>query len=564
MVLITLYPNMTQDVYSPSKVSLTRNKKGTPEVEMVNESSPPKQNIPLPEAITTVKKSNVGNPSMLPPFFPVTTLFEASGVSVYHPKISSRPNNTRRFLPLKNNRANHFNDCLTQSKPSETASLSVSDDESSTISSLSFDSKSTKSTHSFDSSCTKSAQGDFVFEILMNFFYLSPISVRTYCKLKLVKRSSFQRWLSESTIQNFWDPSSMKFNASALVISQLATEYATSAAYKNTTLIERERIDPKLEQERRKDGSVIITGGIAKNMFEIKQDDQLMEQENGKRQRIRLLGNNSEANHPLIQEILLNYIDQRTLSEISIREFIETSYPDEISKSTLSRWLNQSGIAPLMAGTVTKDIAAAAKATVWEWLKSKENEHQMNCHRMGVANRHLTDTEECVLLKTVQSLGTMTHGITIGSFRKMAGQMINFNSKDQLPSRSYLYDLRSRHPEYPLFLRQPKWLDQARATQANEHVRNAYFTEIEELVKTLKETGKAPWRSPAEIPSSCIFNMDEVGLDTSKGLGKIFVCPNKNKLVQTNSFLQTKEGDKMSRHITICLTSCANGERLIF
>ena len=53
--------------------------------------------------------------------------------------------------------------------------------------------------------------------------------------------------------------------------------------------------------------------------------------------------------------------------------------------------------------------------------------------------------------------------------------------------------------------------------------------------------------------------MDEVAIDLTKHTNKVFVADNSCKSIPT--FLQTPEGDsKMNRHITVCVTTCANGK----
>ena len=69
--------------------------------------------------------------------------------------------------------------------------------------------------------------------------------------------------------------------------------------------------------------------------------------------------------------------------------------------------------------------------------------------------------------------------------------------------------------------------------------------------------GHVGWKSYQEIPKDNIFNMDEVGNDTTKHRSKI-VADKMNILARM--FQRTPEGDgKMNMHITACITTCANG-----
>jgi len=67
--------------------------------------------------------------------------------------------------------------------------------------------------------------------------------------------------------------------------------------------------------------------------------------------------------------------------------------------------------------------------------------------------------------------------------------------------------------------------------------------------------GKVPWRHYKDIPNECLYNMDELATDTMKHKQK--VIGDKNR---TRTFIITPEGDgKMNHHVTVCLTSCADG-----
>ena len=71
--------------------------------------------------------------------------------------------------------------------------------------------------------------------------------------------------------------------------------------------------------------------------------------------------------------------------------------------------------------------------------------------------------------------------------------------------------------------------------------------------------GHVGWKSYQEIPKDNIFNMDEVGNDTTKHRSKI-VADKMNILARM--FQRTPEGDgKMNMHITACLTTRADGKR---
>lgn len=284
---------------------------------------------------------------------------------------------------------------------------------------------------------------------------------------------------------------------------------------------------------------------------------------------VRRVGNKSQDNDPTIKYILASYLQHRRRRRNGTRLDAFLDLNPQISRATLYRWLSDSGISAYLNYHDDMDERTFHEVTD-KWLETKYNSHQYNCHKLGSDNRIFTDDEEGCMVNHLKNLGDAGHGCTNIDFAKMAADCMSYKPEDTnephviIPSRKLLNSIKSRHPECALNLRAPKMLDDARARQANEDVRDVHFMKIEQLVIRLYEAGIAPWSSPSEIPPECIYNMDEVGLDTAKGNDKIYISTSKNSSLQTNSFLRTKEGDKMSRHITLCLATCANGKILFF
>jgi len=76
----------------------------------------------------------------------------------------------------------------------------------------------------------------------------------------------------------------------------------------------------------------------------------------------------------------------------------------------------------------------------------------------------------------------------------------------------------------------------------------------------LYATGKIPWKTYSDILAEAIFNMDELGNDTTKHSYQ--KTPTGSEKVNTTcTFMQTSEGDgHMPWHITICLTTHGDGK----
>jgi hypothetical protein len=99
-------------------------------------------------------------------------------------------------------------------------------------------------------------------------------------------------------------------------------------------------------------------------------------------------------------------------------------------------------------------------------------------------------------------------------------------------------------------------IDIARAEKANEDTRDTMFMKLDEYVYLLYRMGMSPWERWADVPARNKYNMDEVGTDTTKRRKRVYA---------EESFLPlfriTAEGDgKMNRHITLCITTRADGE----
>jgi len=64
-------------------------------------------------------------------------------------------------------------------------------------------------------------------------------------------------------------------------------------------------------------------------------------------------------------------------------------------------------------------------------------------------------------------------------------------------------------------------LDTKRAQQATADIRDAVFCKLNSYVKMLFAMKKIPWQTYEEIPSHSIYNMDELGNDTTKHRNKV-------------------------------------------
>jgi len=89
------------------------------------------------------------------------------------------------------------------------------------------------------------------------------------------------------------------------------------------------------------------------------------------------------------------------------------------------------------------------------------------------------------------------------------------------------------------------------------------FSKLNAYIQILFAMGAIPWKKYNDIPADAIYNMDEVGNDTTKHRNKILTKKTASGTKEVNStrtFMRTSEGDgRMPWHITICLTTRADG-----
>ena len=99
-------------------------------------------------------------------------------------------------------------------------------------------------------------------------------------------------------------------------------------------------------------------------------------------------------------------------------------------------------------------------------------------------------------------------------------------------------------------------------------VRDQFFALVDNMFKRLCERSQDPgdqltgfyWNSLSDVPPSQLFNMDEMGSDTNKSRKK--KAARKESATDLRKRAQLFEetwGDNNPFHVTVCLTTCANG-----
>ena len=182
------------------------------------------------------------------------------------------------------------------------------------------------------------------------------------------------------------------------------------------------------------------------------------------------------------------------------------------------------------------------------------------------SNRYLTENEEHSLVRMCTVLGAMGYRLTRDDMHRLADQVVNKNvdPREHVPISKHVTEgLLMQHSNLVKIVAAAS-LDPKRARQATEETRNAMFSKLNSYIKLLHALGDIPWSKYSDIPAESIYNMDEMGNDTTKHRSKVLYKKTDSSCFEqaseTRAFMRTSEGDgRMPWHITICLTTRADG-----
>lgn len=105
-------------------------------------------------------------------------------------------------------------------------------------------------------------------------------------------------------------------------------------------------------------------------------------------------------------------------------------------------------------------------------------------------------------------------------------------------------------------------LDPKRINAAREEIKNVYFKKIDNFCRLMHDINPVvfPWKSYADVPPDHLYNMDEIGTDTTKHRNGI-VIPKEIVALYREIYQATPEGDgKMNIHLSMAVVSRADGE----
>ena len=238
---------------------------------------------------------------------------------------------------------------------------------------------------------------------------------------------------------------------------------------------------------------------------------------------------------------------------ISLIQFL--AYYSAIPKTSFLRHYKDS-LLKEMKGRREHVAKARVAAAVYlaKLLKNKSKRTKKACW----TNRYLTHDEELAFVQIMRIIGNMGHGITHQEAISMIDEHVHgkVDARDAVEcSEKVLRAILSRNKE--IKIGSAGSLDPQRAKKATKDTRDAVFTKLDSYIRNLNAMSLVPWKSYKDVPGDTIYNMDEVGTDTTKHRSKI-IC---DAAATIRQYCQTNSGDgKMNMHITACLTTRADGK----
>ncbi len=232
-----------------------------------------------------------------------------------------------------------------------------------------------------------------------------------------------------------------------------------------------------------------------------------------------------------------------------------------INRSTFRRFYIESGLFNLKEGGNRDE--AQAKLCLNAYFEKKTKNRSYRTLNATISTKYLTDNEELAIIQLCRLLGGMGYGITRDELQDIVSSITNFDldERDVVDvSDKVVHGLFSQHGDL-LKIVQASSLDPKRAKQACKQTRDAMFAKLDSYICLLKAMRLVPWQTYQEIPPNCLFNMDELGNDTTKHRKKVIVGKTQESK-EIRTFVKTPEGDgRMPWHITVCLTTRADGKK---
>ena len=264
-------------------------------------------------------------------------------------------------------------------------------------------------------------------------------------------------------------------------------------------------------------------------------------------------------------------------SDYSINEYTKVVKADAVAagnkiagRSAIQNWIRDSGI-----GTMQRANNGAKKKNeplpysledatdkISHFISGVEQDKSDADKLRAELKMYLTLAEQQQILKSCAVLSALGLGFGETEITKVINVTLagreDADEREAVDAEVSAKVLRLMRKRYSGFgaLRKGGSIDIARADKANEDTRDTMFMKLDEYVYLLHRMGISPWERWADVPARNKYNMDEVGTDTTKRRKKIYAEESFLPL-----FRRTAEGDgKMNRHITLCITTRADGK----
>jgi hypothetical protein len=237
---------------------------------------------------------------------------------------------------------------------------------------------------------------------------------------------------------------------------------------------------------------------------------------------------------------------------ISMTQFLASH--STIPKTTFFRHYRDNKLFAMKKNQESLSKARVAAAVYLAQLLKKKSKRT---EKASWTNRYLTEDEELAFVQIMRIIGNMGHGVTHQEALAMIDDHIHqkVDRRDAMEcSEKVLRAILNRHKD--IKLGSAGSLDPQRAKKATKDTRDAVFTKLDAYIRNLHAMKLVPWKAYKDIPAESLYNMDEVGTDTTKHRSKI-IC---DAAATIRHYCQTNSGDnKMNMHITACLTTRADG-----
>jgi hypothetical protein len=241
---------------------------------------------------------------------------------------------------------------------------------------------------------------------------------------------------------------------------------------------------------------------------------------------------------------------------LTIKQFCYQAKKTAIPYSTFRRHIKLSGLGLLRE---QNKPVAQAEAIMNDYVGSLNKNKSKRTNDANTSHRYLTDDEELAIVQLCRVLASMGNGVSKQEVLKMIDEYINIEEderKREECSKKVLRGLFERYTDLVKIVNACS-LDPQRARKANTETRDAVFVKLDCYIKSLYAMELVPWKCFGDVSKKSIYNMDEVGTDTTKHRSKIVA----DALSMIRNFLLTPEGDgRMNMHITACIRTRSDGK----